>query len=81
MQQTNTYEQLVLAIANNAVFNELNNATATEAQWEQQLFALRAIVDFTLADPALYALARNKHNEQCAVMLHELLWDDIFDAI
>ena len=74
--QINNYAQLVNAISNNATFNKLcvcNN----DAHYELQQFALRAIIDFMLADAKCYAIASAKANDTDICVLHEMLYDDV----
>jgi hypothetical protein len=75
MQITN-YAQLINFVRNNTVFTALNTAD-NDADAELQLFAQRAIVDFILADAALYAIASAHYDETDVSTLHEWLFDDV----
>jgi len=67
------YAQLTNFIRNNAVFAALS--TAEDA--ELQLFAQRAIVDFVLENPALFAIASEHFDETDVSTLHEFVFDDV----
>ena len=71
-----TYAQLVNAIASNAVFSAMHTAS-NEHDDELQLFAQRAIIDFMLANAALYAIASAEHNEADTSILAEYVFDDV----
>ena len=74
--QVNNYAQLVAFVRNNAVFAALNEAS-DEADFEMQLFAQRAIVDFVLEDAALFAIASEHFAETDKSILHEHLFDAV----
>lgn len=73
--QINNYAQLVSAISNNATFNALCICN-TDAHFELQQFALRAIVDFMLADATCFAIASAEADDTDMCVLHEMLYDD-----
>jgi hypothetical protein len=75
MQITN-YSELVKYVRNNAVFTALNDSD-DDADFEMQLFAQRAIVDFVLSDAQLFSIASKHHNETDASILHEFFFDDV----
>jgi hypothetical protein len=75
MQITN-YAQLTNFIRNNAVFAALSTAEDAEDA-ELQLFAQRAIVDFVLENPALFAIASEHFDETDVSTLHEFVFDDV----
>ena len=74
--QINNYAELTQYVRSNAVFAALSIAS-NDADYELQLFAQRAILDFVLAEPHLYAIACKHHNETDASILHEFLFDDV----
>ena len=69
-----SYDQLVAAIASNTVFSQLSIADS-EQDYQLQLFAQRAIIDFMLSVPAMFVLASAEHNETDVSILHEYLFD------
>jgi hypothetical protein len=78
MQITN-YAQLVNAISNNAAFNALCVCN-DDAHFTLQQFALRAIVDFMLADANCYAIACAEAGDTDMCVLHEMLYDDAMEV-